>query len=194
MARDEREEGGVRLARGELRVSVRQCAAAWGWPSKTAHRMLIRLERDGVVQKWSDTPGTVLTLCDSSLFSVCAAPSDTPDHLDAIHARITRETGLPMSAAPTVAERAAYRAYLAKGLCEDEIVATVHDILAAAAAATGMPRSILDMEPHMVSALTERPPAPVLRRWAQRAQPGAAIARQSPRRPHAPSCWRSPSG
>lgn len=51
-------------AEGVLKTTIRDLAAQLGWPIKTTHRFLRKLDRSSVIELSSDTRGTMITLCE----------------------------------------------------------------------------------------------------------------------------------
>lgn len=51
------------LKRGQLCVSIRQLAEAWGWPKSTVDRFLTRLENGTMVERETGHGRLVLTIC-----------------------------------------------------------------------------------------------------------------------------------
>jgi hypothetical protein len=68
------------LNRGQLVTSIRFMAEAWKWEKSTVDRFIQRLKKRDMIGTLSGTDGTVITICNYSLYQDSAADSGTPEN------------------------------------------------------------------------------------------------------------------
>lgn len=83
----------IRLWPGQLLVSLRSLATAWGWHESAVRRFLARLEKVKKATQLKAQSGTVLTIENWSKYQVCDTASDTASGTAATQPRHTQEEG-----------------------------------------------------------------------------------------------------
>ena len=83
----------IRLQAGQIHVSLRALASAWGWHESAVRRFLNRLEKVKKATQLKAQSGTVLTIENWAKYQICDTALDTDTDTAATQPRHTQEEG-----------------------------------------------------------------------------------------------------
>ena len=83
----------IRLKPGQIHVSLRSLATAWGWHESSVRRFLVRLEKAKKAAQLRAQSGTILTIENWSKYQSNDTANDTANDTDATQPRHTQEEG-----------------------------------------------------------------------------------------------------
>lgn len=83
----------IRLTPGQIHVSLRSLASAWGWHESSVRRFLVRLEKVKKAVQLPTQSGTILTIVNWAKYQGCDTASDTASDTAATQPRHTQEEG-----------------------------------------------------------------------------------------------------